>query len=398
MPHDYAALPHSARVQRLAELRRARAWLDADEQRLLHAMHADPLPNLDGSPALDKQWVREDVACAARISPVTAAARLHTATALVTRLPATLALMAAGEISLRHATRLVDAVTGLSPAVTAKVEARVLPRAPRQTVAQFAESLRRAVLALDERDSDEQVQDALAERRVVFTPQDDGMSELWALLPAPAALRLKAVLDDAAARTKGQDERSADQRRADALTDLAHHAAHANGSAAGPRVQVTVALSTLLGLDQQPGELDGHGPIPAAQARALAFDPTGTWRRLLTDDAGQLLQVAASTYRPPAAIARHVRAAHPRCCFPGCRRPARDCELDHIAAWAGGGITSVDNLQPLCRRHHHLKHDTGWEVRRRPDGITIWKSPSGHVYARPPDPLPLDTTSEPPPF
>ena len=69
-----------------------------------------------------------------------------------------------------HASRLVDAVGGLPQRVAAKVEARVLPRAPRQTVAQFADSVRRAVLALDERDQDQQVEDAEAERRVVFTP------------------------------------------------------------------------------------------------------------------------------------------------------------------------------------------------------------------------------------
>ncbi|MDT4914948.1 MAG: hypothetical protein QOC66_4076, partial [Pseudonocardiales bacterium] len=52
-----------------------------------------------------------------------------------------------------------------------------------------------------------------------------------------------------------------------------------------------------------------------------------------------------------------------------------------------------DNLQPLCARHHHLKHETRWTVRRDPDGTTRWHSPSGHTYARPPDPLPTDTTS-----
>jgi len=43
-------------------------------------------------------------------------------------------------------------------------------------------------------------------------------------------------------------------------------------------VHVTVALSTLLGLDEQPGELAGHGPIPAVLARRLAADPTGMFR------------------------------------------------------------------------------------------------------------------------
>jgi hypothetical protein len=50
---------------------------------------------------------------------------------------------------------------------------------------------------------------------------------------------------------------------------------------------------------EQPGELDGHGTIPATLARALVADPTGTWRRLLTDDHQRLIDVSAHTYRPP---------------------------------------------------------------------------------------------------
>jgi len=110
---NYELLSHAARVESLAVIQRLQAQLDAREQVLLHAMHADPVPNIDGSPAVDKQWVREDVACAKRVSPQTAALRLHNATDLVTRLPATLALLAEGGISLQHANRLVDAIRGL---------------------------------------------------------------------------------------------------------------------------------------------------------------------------------------------------------------------------------------------------------------------------------------------
>lgn len=406
---NYELLSHAARVESLAVIQRLRAQLDAREQVLLHAMHADPLPNIDGSPAVDKQWVREDVACAKRISPQTAALRLHNATDLVTRLPATLALLGEGGISLPHANRLVDAIRGLPEEIVAKVEARVLRRAPLQTVPQFAASVQRAVLALDPRGRDEQVEDAVAQRRVVFTAQDDGTTELWALVGADTAAAIRDAVDQSADRLKAGDaetggSRTADQRRADALAELIL----GPGPGVRPRVNVTVALSTLLGLDEQAGELDGHGPIPAALARALAFDPTGRWRRLLTDEHGRLVQVGAATYRPPAAMARHVRARNVTCVFPGCRRRALRCELDHVIAWHQCQVTHPDNLQPLCARHHHLKHDTTWRVHRHGDGTTTWTAPSGHTYARPPDELPRDTTSrqpqpameeqDPPPF
>jgi hypothetical protein len=43
---------------------------------------------------------------------------------------------------------------------------------------------------------------------------------------------------------------------------------------------------------------------------------------------------------------------------------------------------------PLCPRHHHCKHEGGWTVHRRPDGVTEWTSPTGRTYEKPPDDWP----------
>src|SRR5581483_1175682 len=95
---------HARRVERLVALRRARAWIDAQEQRLLHLMATEPAPEL-GPEALEKQWVREDVACALLLSPASAGSALADAVELVERLPRTLALLERGEITARHASR-----------------------------------------------------------------------------------------------------------------------------------------------------------------------------------------------------------------------------------------------------------------------------------------------------
>lgn len=55
-------------------------------------------------------------------------------------------------------------------------------------------------------------------------------------------------------------------------------------------------------------------------------------------------------------------------------------------------MTEADNLQPLCHRHHHLKHEAGWDVRRASDGTTIWISPTGRRHEKPPAAYPIDTT------
>jgi hypothetical protein len=65
-------------------------------------------------------------------------------------------------------------------------------------------------------------------------------------------------------------------------------------------------------MDDLPGELDGYGPIPAALARAIAADRSGTWRRLLTDPTGVLTN-SSRTYRPPTELAEFVRARDRTC-------------------------------------------------------------------------------------
>jgi hypothetical protein len=136
---------------------------------------------------------------------------------LVQRLPATLELLHSGQLTYLHAMKLAEAVTAFDADTTTKIEQRVLTRAPEQTLAQFRASLRRAVIAADPRRAEDRHHDALTQRRVVFTPQDDGITELWALLPADGAALIETVLNSLAT---GSDARSTDQRRADALIDV----------------------------------------------------------------------------------------------------------------------------------------------------------------------------------
>ncbi len=161
-----------------------------------------------------------------------------------------------------------------------------------------------------------------------------------------------------------------------------------------PCVQVTVALSTLLGVDEQPGELAGSGPIPAAVARRIAADPTGTWRRLVTDQTGRLLDYGRNTYRPPKDLAEHVIARDRTCRFPNCNRQARHCDLEHATPWHDGGHTNDTNLNAICPRHHRAKHDAGWQPQQQPDGIPHLDQPhrpplrrrTRHLPHRPHDP------------
>lgn len=133
-----------------------------------------------------------------------------------------------------------------------------------------------------------------------------------------------------------------------------------------------------------------HGTIPAGLARRIAFGPNTTWRRLLIDERGAIADVSAVTYRPPTAMTRYVQLRDQSCQFPGYRRRAGRTELDHVDPSSNGGRTTARNLICLCSRHHHLKHDGGWQLRRAADDATHWNEPDGPLdHPTPPEPPPI---------
>jgi hypothetical protein len=183
--------------------------------------------------------------------------------------------------------------------------------------------------------------------------------------------------------------RSLDQARADVLADIATHALAAldlpRRQGRRPQIHVVVAATTLLGLDQAPGELAGYGPIPASLARAIAAD--GTWRRLLTDPrTGRFDELSEDSYQPSPALRDHVIARDRTCRGPGCRLPADRCDLDHRVPHPRGP-TSPGNLYPACRPFHETKTLTDTEVSDDGAGGLHIRFPTGRSYHLPADPL-----------
>jgi len=415
----------------------------AGAQRL--ADPAAPLPpggdrGLPGAPVVS-EFAADELALALSVSPRTAGARLGTALQLTQDLPRTLSALGDGRISMAGARVVAEGCDGLPGEVRDAVQDRLYAPVRGAPVdgrppGEVRRIVTRAVLAADPAAAAVRHDAAVAERAVRLYPERDGMAGIWALLPAPAATAVHTALgllaDQAAVPGPGgaPDPRSRAARRADVLVDLVTAAATGqpwqpptpappgspgdprgggaggcDGGAGRPRsgrsggrsagravtlVNVTVAATTLAGLDDQPAELAGYGPIPATLARRLAARDA-TWRRLLTDPAGIVTDTGRATYTPPAALADTVRARDQHCRFPGCARPANGCDLDHTIPYPNGPTTAA-NMAALCRRHHRLKHHAGWTVHRprdHPDQLT-WTTPAGHTHTTTPTP-PLRT-------
>ncbi|MBN9326104.1 MAG: DUF222 domain-containing protein, partial [Cellulomonas sp.] len=145
-------------------------------------------------------------------------------------------------------------------------------------------------------------------------------------------------------------------------------------------VVLTVPVLTLLGHDDEPAVLEGHGPIDIETARRLAADAPSFIRVLTDPHTGAVLSVGRRRYAVPADLRTALAVRDVTCRFPGCARRAARCDVDHSTAWAAGGATAADNLAHLCRKHHRLKHLGRWHVTHRRGGELVWQTPSGRRY------------------
>jgi hypothetical protein len=389
-----------ANLARLAEIARGRSAFDAEELEIINAIDEEARR----SPfELDKDFVCEDIAALLRISSGSAAEQLWVARELA-RMPHLLELLRRGQMNVQHARVAARQTLLLSDEQVAAFVERVEADALVQSVGQFARSCQRAALAVGA-DPAQKRKQAYCDRRVASRPAGDGMGELYGFLSAADLAAMMTRLDAEARKASPGDERTIEQKRADALV------AFVLGEVPPATTVnvVTVAQSTLDGLNEEPAELARFGAITAEHARELAAADGTRIRVFTTDSAGRLLDCGEgpnapapgylvdygrSTYTPPAALEHYIRARDVTCRFPGCTYPSKHADIDHVIAWADGGPTASWNLQVLCKRHHHLKHESDWRVHRRPDGTTIWTH-LGRTYEVPPHRYPINGPDPP---
>lgn len=332
--------------------------------------------------------VTAELATALRLPERTMQALVAESEVITHQLPSTRAALEAGDISYRHAQKIVDHALSLPESARRIFEESVLPIAETQTVAKMDRQAR----AIRERlhpDSIERRRIAAVERRcVTIEPARDGMAYITAYLNNAVAVEIHERLTDIALASAGTtaahpgEGLTLDQARADAFADLLINAVTADGVGSGVRasVAVTVPVLTLMGVSEEPGYLHGVGPIDADTARHLAGTATSFTRILTHPETGAVLSVGRESYQVPADLRRFLALRDGTCRFPGCSQAAKRCDIDHTDDWAAGGHTSHDNLAHLCRGHHRLKHQTRWKVTHSGGGTLEWTSPTGFTY------------------
>ncbi|WP_022917830.1 HNH endonuclease signature motif containing protein [Ruania albidiflava] len=233
---------------------------------------------------------------------------------------------------------------------------------------------------------------------------------------------IRTAMDAVMSPPAPDDERTGEQRRAQALADIAHlvldQGLLGNRASVRPHLGVligaaeldqllinahepdqgtpepahstdaswqTPALADLAGIDwaprlteQPPTFDDGTGPVPPALLRRLAT--CGGIYRVLFSPESEIINHGRERRLFTPAQRRALIARDKGCTWPGCTAPPVICESHHARIhWADGGPTNTANGALLCYHHHALvdtrsismtRHDHRW-IFTRPDGTLI---------------------------
>jgi hypothetical protein len=228
---------------------------------------------------------------------------------------------------------IVSGTSHLTVETAREVTDRVLEDARGLTTGQLRARIATLSITLDPEDADQRYRTAIEDRRVVVEANPDGTAQLSGYdLPAERAQAIARRINQLAQSLKTRQEtRTIDQLRADIFLDLLE------GRHTGRRghdrgvVDIQVDLTTLLGLTENAAELGGYGPIIADIARHITENQhSSQWRWTVTHPhTGLPLHQGTTRRRPNTRQQRQVTAKDRTCVFPGCRMPARNCDLDH---------------------------------------------------------------------
>jgi len=418
---DPANLEASARVSYLAATERLAGWAHLIQAHALVAV-SDAVKQATaserGSTSMQQSWVADEVAAALHIAPRTATSRVHAGAAVVRDWPLLGEEIAAGRLTVAQAREIYEGVSVLSGSFDdagedlSDVAVRQLVRLARDLPpARLRERVSRLVASLDPAAATRRREQAERDHTdVTIWAEPDGMACLSARGPAIDSVavrelidtRAKAMRDSAVAddkRTLGQ-WRHAALLAAFGLAPMGQQPAGATGlpdiTSTGtgdphsivdrPRVEirVVVPLTTLFGLTDAPGEIEGFGPLDAELVRALAAD--AEWVRWVTDPVGDYLLDSGTKRFPGARLARFLRDREGRCKHPSCGVRARNCDADHLPAYSAGGRTAATGMSPTCPRHNRHRDASRWHIEQEgpadPYGAPepTWISPLGRRY------------------
>ena len=190
-----------------------------------------------------------------------------------------------------------------------------------------------------------------------------------------------------AAMHAGLMERTTAQRNLDALIAMCRAAAGSDSEGGEVVVNILVDQATFehhqskaLGGNPDPLDPLTVGERRSETSRGELLDPAdiivaaciGHVRRVVLDGAGVVLDFGQRRRLFTGPLREAVLLTEARCLWPGCSRPASQCEGDHLLPFANAGPTNVANGGPTCGHHNRWKNQ----------GYRTWRDAQGrwHIH------------------
>lgn len=300
------------------------------------------------------------------------------------------AALAQGDVANGHIDAIARATRNLSDAAKADLLAReqtLLATAAQSTVEGFGRTLRniaRDIAADHDRaaEADRLTTQRRNSKIKSWVDAATGMGHTHIELDPVRHAELQTTIDAYLATVRQRDghaEQPIEQLRIDAFLELVS----SGGNLAErriPTVSVIVDWRTLIN--------GVHGATICETQSGIPL-PVQTVQRLCCEaevlpitlrNGSEILNVGRTHRTATRAQRRALAAVHRTCAHPHCAVSFDHCQIHHIIPWEKGGLTDVNNLVPLCSRHHHLVHEGLWTIHLKPDRSMQWVQPNGQVW------------------
>ncbi|MEO6205770.1 MAG: DUF222 domain-containing protein [Mycobacteriales bacterium] len=334
----------------------------------LEARGGGVVPAKDGGSCGLPAWLRVN----GNLSSAAAGSRVHTAVAL-RELPQVTEAIIDGTVTLEHGRVLARLVGNIDPEQLRASQPALLEVARHADPTALGHYVRHLLATWCE---PVLVEDEAAAQDRRFLQLTNGHNGSWRgrfSLPDGAMETLLSALEPLARREGLGDERSAGQRRADALVDVFGLAlAHADlPDAGGSRPRLTYVIPAAWAIDlpdrisrfridlDRPaaeGCAAGAWTGPATRSLVATLACDSRVEHLTVNPTGRIASLESFTEQPTKAQRRALAARDRGCAARGCTRPPAFCDAHHLRALADGGATTTDNMVLLCRRHHTAWH------------------------------------------
>jgi hypothetical protein len=363
--------------ERLTALDRLSSWCEAQRLTVVRALDADGLGRV-----VDE--------CSARSPHDTEALRRRAKAADAA--PEFAGALGSGQVSAGHLDQLAHTLRRLNESQRAELLAesrRLLALAREANPSAFGRMLRREERRLGRSPSDTQLEEQQRSVRLRRrTDRETGMRVYTLSLDPVSALAFEQRLD-AATEALFHDVQLP-FAPADPLERIAFLRAHAllrlldgQGGRAGQPEIIVVLDTTATEGDGSPvvdWGLPVEVPIRVLHdlfERAVVH-PVVIRNGVVLHAPGQLT-LGRTTRLANRAQRRALRALYPTCAIPGCEVRFGDCKIHHVDWWRHGGVTDLENLLPICSRHHQLVHVGGWQLQLHPDRRLTIIEPGGRT-------------------